>query len=110
MKNQTQIRRKNNGRAGEVQCRSPRDGVPQLADSAAILFDSIYEYSRAKSFDDAVCEFEALLELTKHHPSMRSENAALRLIVDGAEGLQKCQAVARSAALNRPIRTATRGR
>jgi hypothetical protein len=104
MKNRTQIERKNNSRAGDVQRRGPRAGVPQLADSAAILFDSLYEYSRVKSFDEAVCEFEALLELTKHHPCMRSENAALRLIVDGAERLQKCQAVTRSAELDKPIR------
>jgi hypothetical protein len=95
-----QIERKNSRLSPPMQAARQGRGPKQLSDSGAILFDSLYEYSRAKSFDDAVCEFEALLDITKHHPGMREENAAPKLIVHGADKLQKCQAVKRSQALN----------
>ncbi len=95
-----QIERKNNRLPSPTQTVRQSGGAHQLGDSGAIFFDSLYDDIREKSFDEAACLFEALLDLIKHHPGMDEERAALTLIVNGDEALQKCQAVKRSQALN----------
>lgn len=101
MKNQTQTVEKNAPRDRRRQARPERDeGMnQQLPDRGAIFFDSAYDDIREKSFDEAICMFKALLELIQHHPGMKDERAALRLIVRGDEQLQNCQSVKRARAL-----------
>jgi hypothetical protein len=101
MKNQTQVTPDINSKQSRSQVATTSRGKdrPQLQDSGAILFDSLYDDTREKSFDEAVCLFKALLELIKHHPGMEQEHGALALIVRGDEQLRNCQAVKRSRAL-----------
>jgi hypothetical protein len=100
MKNQNQIKKESSRSSARAQSARQGRGGHSLAGSGAIFFESLYDDIREKSFDEAVCLFEALLELIKHHPGMEQEREALDLIVRGDRKLQQCQALKRSQALN----------
>jgi hypothetical protein len=63
MKNQTEIRRKNNSRAGDVQCGGGRKSSRRLSSSELIFLSEIYDRLDEKPFRDAIAEFNALAEL-----------------------------------------------
>ena len=102
MKNHTQIKKNNNGSTAKLQrkLRSGR-GPSRLSDAASIFFNEFYHDIREKSFDEAVCLFEAMWGLIKLNPAMKAENRALAMIVQGAASLQGCMPVKRSEELNR---------
>lgn len=102
MKNQDQISRKNSRLSSSTQAsrRSRGDCRLRLGDAGAVLFDEIYQDIRGKSFDEAVCLFEAMLGLTKYNPALEAENTALKLITQGAARLAACMPVLRSRELN----------